>query len=465
MSRILIVGAAPLPFENQKKNYALNNRTWLVSKALKEEDHQVLLIASRVKGAYYDEESQPDILYREIDANFAYCSIRRQTFGISLLNRYARDFRPDCIVGVGTPLSSYAVKIKSEKPKWADLFGSLLAEAQVKARVYDDDFYSFYWRSLELITLKKADKFSTVSMPQRFCVIGELGILGRLNKHTVDYEFVHVMPIAVDEEPFQHTKWIIRNKKVADDDFVIFWSGGYNTWTDVDTLFEGLVKAMAQNGKIKFVSTGGAIERHDDLTFSKFKEKVQHSKFSDNFIFLGWIPTQDVGNCYLESDAGINIDRFSYEAVLGARNRINEMIKAGLPVITTKISEISQTIDEKEFGLTFQVGDSDGLAKAILALAGSSGLLNGLKNNLKSFPFNDFSYKKIMQPLKEWVQNPKPAPDSGRRISRSNIYFLPRTRYLMRDASSILKSKGVKELIGQVFLFFKGKIKGQFKRK
>ncbi len=465
MSRILIIGVAPLPFENQKKNYALNNRTWLVSKALKEDGHQVLLVASRVKGAYYDEEDQPDILYQEIDSNLAYYSVKRQTFSTRLLCRYARDFQPDCIVGVGTIPSSYAVKIRSDRPKWADLFGSLLAEAQVKAKVYDDDFYSSYWRRYELATLRKADKFSTVSTPQKFSVVGELGMLGRLNKKTVDYEFVHVMPIAVDEEPFEHTKWILRNQKVADDDFVIFWSGGYNTWTDVDTLFDGLIKAMEQNKKIKFVSTGGAIERHDDITFSRFKEKVQKSKFKEHFIFLGWIPTEDVGNCYLESDVGINIDRYSYEAVLGARNRINEMIKAGLPVITTKISEISHVIEDNEFGLTFPIGGSDELTEVILSLAEDPVLLKRFKDNLERYPLEDFSYKKIMQPLKLWVRNPKQAPDFGKIDKRSNIYFLQRTRYLLKEAFFILKRKGLKELSHQAVLYLRGMIKGPFRNK
>jgi hypothetical protein len=33
-------------------------------------------------------------------------------------------------------------------------------------------------------------------------------------------------------------------------------TGGYNTWTDIDTLFEGLVLSDGENPKIKFVSTG-----------------------------------------------------------------------------------------------------------------------------------------------------------------------------------------------------------------
>ncbi len=218
--------------------------------------------------------------------------------------------------GDGAVPSSLAVQIKTGKPIWADLFGSLLAEAQAKAEVYSDNFYTSYWRKFEVLTLKRADMFSTVSMPQKYSLIGELGILGRLNRYTLNYDFIQVMPICFDEEPFQHQKNALRNVRVKADDFVIFWSGGYNTWTDAETLFRGLVKAMERNEKIKFVSTGGAIDRHDDITFAKFCDDVRQSKYQDRFIFLGWVPTADVPNFYLESDVGINIDRFSYEAML-----------------------------------------------------------------------------------------------------------------------------------------------------
>ena len=45
----------------------------------------------------------------------------------------------------------------------------------------------------------------------------------------------------------------------------MLWSGGYNLWTDVDTLFRGLEAAMARNPKVHFLSTGGAIDGTDTL--------------------------------------------------------------------------------------------------------------------------------------------------------------------------------------------------------
>ena len=70
--------------------------------------------------------------------------------------------------------------------------------------------------------------------------------------------------------PFTSTRKIIRGGLIPDDAFVIFYSGGYNTWTDVETLFAALDQLMADYPQMYFVSTGGKIEGHDDLTYSRF---------------------------------------------------------------------------------------------------------------------------------------------------------------------------------------------------
>jgi glycosyltransferase involved in cell wall biosynthesis len=463
MAKVLVLGVAPLPIENQKKNYALNNRTWLMSKALRGEGHEVRILASRVKGAYSPDASRPGVLYQEIEPGLGYYSVERQVMNRKFMHLHVREFDPDCIVGVGTVPSVSAVRIGSDKPVWADLFGSLLAEAQVKASVYGDDFYPLYWRRFEESVLRKADVFSAVSTPQKFAVIGELGLVGRLNSRTSDYRFVHVIPIVVDDTPFNHSKNVLRGKLVQKDDFVILWSGGYNTWTDVDTLFSGLIKAMRKNSRIKFVSTGGAIDSHDEISFTRFRDNIRRSEFASNFIFLGWIPTEDVANYYFESDVGINIDRFSCEAMLGARNRITEMWKAGLPILTTEISEISRRVGEREVGLTFPIGDPDALAAAMCTLAENPSLLKQFRDNLKATYSEEFSLRKTMRPITEWAADPKPAPDRGSRTGKPRLFFFSRARFLIKEASQIRRRQGIRSLMAQASDYTRALVKGKFK--
>jgi glycosyltransferase involved in cell wall biosynthesis len=93
---------------------------------------------------------------------------------------------------------------------------------------------------------------------------------------------------------------------------------------------------------IYFVYTGGAISGIDDKTFARFSEMVNASRFKDRFVFLGWVKTNEIPLIYSECSVGLNIDRACVETFTGARNRINEMMKFGLPVITTIGSEISE---------------------------------------------------------------------------------------------------------------------------
>ena len=52
MTRILILGAAPLPFEPLKRQYAANLRTWHFTRPLLDDGHAVRLIGCRLPGTY-----------------------------------------------------------------------------------------------------------------------------------------------------------------------------------------------------------------------------------------------------------------------------------------------------------------------------------------------------------------------------------------------------------------------------
>jgi glycosyltransferase involved in cell wall biosynthesis len=436
MAKVLIIGYAPLPIENQRGNHAINNRTWLLTEALAEEGHEITLLALRIKSAYFDEASLDPVSCRKIAPNITYYSIRGESFKKRLLERQCRAFGPDCVVGAGTIPSYHAVQIDTDKPIWADLFGHLMAEAQTKAYAEDNNLILPSWWMIERSILKRADVFSAVSFSQKCAVIGELGALGRLNKFTLRYDFLHTMPICVDETPFQHAKNVIRGSRVKHDDFVVLWSGGYNTWTDVDTLFAGLCSAMKENPRIKFVSTGGALAGYDDATYERFVAAAGQSAYADRFIFLGWVPTEEVQNYYLESDVGVNIDKFSYEAVLGARNRIVDMIKAALPVITTRITEISRLVQEQGLGLTFPVNDPDELGRAVLKAAENPALLERFRGNQERYCKQSLSCREATRPLKDWARNPKPAPDFGEQV------VIDRVKTLAEELFHALKKKG-----------------------
>ena len=177
-----------MPFENTKKTYASGIRSWHFTLAAKEAYCDVMIIGYRIPSAYVEE--LPEIKFMQVDG-IDYYNVDGPIFeNKDWLLEKINAFNPDCIIGVNTHPSSVVAKLNLPIPFWADLNGSVMAEAQAKAYVYDDDKYLNHFFKMESKALSKADIFSTVSEAQGFSLIGELGIWGRLNKETMGYRFV-----------------------------------------------------------------------------------------------------------------------------------------------------------------------------------------------------------------------------------------------------------------------------------
>ena len=432
--KILLLGVCPLPFENRNRTVGPGVRTWQFAQPLLKDGHELNLVCFRLRGTY--PEDTPPVL-KAVREGLTYYAVEEPIFMDRKFAQQVHDsFRPDCIVAATLHASFVAARLKSDKPLWADLFGQVMAEAQAKAAIYDDDYYLHFFWTYEQPALDRADKFSTVSTPQVYALVGELGLRGRLNRHTAGYEFAHCIPCALEPQEYTHTKRVLRGVDVDDDAFVVLWSGGYNTWVDVDTLFQALERAMAQNPHIVFASTGGQIEGHDELTYPRFVEMVRNSPFADRFILRGWIPQEDVPNYYFEGDVGINIDKFLYEGMFGSKNRILDWAKAGLPALTTRLCELSYILERERIGYTFSPGDVEELTRMLLYLADHRAEVKACGRRAREYMFEHFSFEKTTEPLRRWAAEPKRAPDRGRRVELKRvtppIYVSPRWGPLAR---------------------------------
>jgi glycosyltransferase involved in cell wall biosynthesis len=451
MPRLMLLGLSPLPLDNQRSLTALNRRTWHFARALSEAGHDVMLACFRVHGAYAEAESLPPIFERQLAPNLLYRALEERTFmSGDTLDRFCEQFQPEAFVAIAPHTAQRAARLQTAAPLWADLYGYLMGEAQAAAYVHHDDTHLAAWHR-ERATLERADVFSTCSLRQRYAVIGELGAVGRLNQASAGYDFVRVLPSAVEPEPYEHTRTVLRGTLVAPDDFVVLFAGGYNTWTDVDTLFDGLSRAMRRNRHVKFVSTGGAIKGHDERTFARFRELIAGSPFADRFIFTGWLAVSEVSNYYLESDVGINVDKFNYETLLGTRYRITDMCKAGLPVLTTLGTELSHEIRRERLGLTFPIADANGMAEAILRLASDRALRDDMAARAARHARQNWALAKALEPLLAWANAPAHAPDYGRPLPAAIInpaaLLAPRSR--LAQLAVLIEQEGYLRAFGR----------------
>jgi len=425
-TRVVIIGSSPLPIETAQKNFAAGIRTWHFARAAKEVGCEVMIIGYRIPRSYKQE--LPDEKFLQIEGMNYYIVDGPLFENTNWMSKKISQFHPDCVVGINTHPASVVSKLNLDTPFWADLNGSIMAEAQTKAYVYNDDKFIEHFFQLESKVLSCADVFSTVSESQGFSLVGELGIWGRLNKSTMGYRFVRVIPNVAENKEFQHTKNVIRGKFAKPQDFVVLYSGGYNTWTDTDTLFRGIEKAMTKNRNLVFVSTGGEIFGHDDLTYKHFKELISSSKYKDRFHLCGWVSNEELPNYYLESDLGINSDKYSYEAILGARTRILDWIRVPLPFISTPLSEITNYMIQNNLAYGFRQGNSDDLAEQLLKISSHRNELEEIRQKLRNSLTEEFTAQHSFKEFQEWIKNPTHAPDHGTittLISKDKSKFQP----------------------------------------
>jgi glycosyltransferase involved in cell wall biosynthesis len=287
------------------------------------------------------------------------------------------------------------------------LNGWIMAEVQAQSfELQHNDYLQNAWEQ-ERTILQRADAFSVVSTPQKYATYGELAGLGRLSREVFGKELVTVFPNVPQNKPAEQKKLppYIRGKKVPENAFVLGQIGGFNNWLDEKSLFEGVERSMAEDSDIFFVSSGGVIAGVANSPFGRFQKRVAASRYANRFIFLGWIAAEDIPALYAESDIGIMADISCLETETGARNRLTEMLSFGLPILTTRGSEVAADIDRWECGKVVESGDSIKIKEAILELKKNVELRKTYRDNSRQICRTLLKNEVVMSPLLEWIQS------------------------------------------------------------
>jgi glycosyltransferase involved in cell wall biosynthesis len=409
MSRLLILGISPLPFETTNQSFGPGTRTWQITKPLLDDGHEVHLVAMRIPKTY-PEDTPPEIVRR--DGCLTYASV---TDGLYFRSSYVRDvyatFHPEAVIYAHGSVSYDDGVVDPEVPMWIDLCGHVMAEAQAKAEVYRDDFYLEYFFDRVTGAVVRGDRFSTVSDAQAWAVIGELGLAGRLNSMTNGHKLVHTIPCGVEERDYHHDRTVLRGVDVEREAFVVLWSGGFNTWTDIDTMFNGLIHAMERDASIRFVATGGQIDGHDEITYPRFVEMVRASPHQDRFVLKGWLPRDQVPSHYFEADVGINCEKEIYEVRLGSKHRILDWSRAALPVISTRVTELSEALKHEQVAFLCEPGDPTALGEAILEASRQREQLSELGQRFRQTMRRLYGFAETTRELRRWATAPSFAPD------------------------------------------------------
>lgn len=427
-----MAGLCPLPFENTSRNYGPGIRTWQLAAGLRAAGHQVRVLAMVIPGVYEPgqlcaEEVRDGIEIRRLEGD--------RFFDGATVPAEIERFAPRALVGATIYGSLALAQAGTDLPLWCDQFGHVMAEAQAKASLEGSNWpLPRWWRMVQPV-MSRADKVSVVSERQRYAAIGELGALGRLNAETCGYELTAVIPcgVAPREEPVRP---VLRGGKIPDDAFIVLWSGGFNVWSDVDTLFAGVAAAMARDPRIRFVSTGGAIDGHDAETYARFRRLVAASAAADRFHLEGWVQRELVASYLAEADLGVLTDRPIYEGLLGSKNRVVEWMAVGLPVLYNRQGDLGDLLEREELGLVFTMGDAGEMADRIVWAVGHPRELGEMAERARRRSRRELSCEATTRELVAWAAAPRRAPDAAlRRPLGSPLDFeVPDPQETLREA-------------------------------
>ncbi len=410
MANILVLGVGPLPFEPTQKLHAPGIRTWQIASALGKKRHFVTLcvidfgdfkpdakLAERHAAVRQDLGSNISLVRLRYAPEETVASIRT----LHVATRFA------AVVSSSDIMNAMAADLELDIPMWLDYNGDPFAEKQLQASLYKHDGSLYPQWELYLKGLLHGDRFSVCSDHQRHALIGQLAFAGRLTGANSGEELVRVIPncsrVMTERTPVRSKP--LKGSSIPATSFLVLWSGGYNTWCDPETLFQGLELAMKRDPLVHFATTGGALEGHDTKSFEIFRGLVEGSRYKDRYVFLGWLPTEEVGAYFEQADLAIFADRYSVEGELGTRTRIVDWVQYNLPIACTSLCELTDVMAANDLITTFEIGSPESLAKAILDVHRNPDAAKQRATRAKAW-FNDtFDEDLAVKPLTDWIED------------------------------------------------------------
>lgn len=308
-----------------------------------------------------------------------------------------------------------AAAVAGGLPWWADVPGDPFAELQALAIAGAgepaEDEAPFPERvaatqRAALAVLGRADAFSAVSGPQRHALIGQLGLAGRLvdaggRGALAGEERVHVLPVAwsfgLPEQPAR--------RRAAEDPLVVGLVGGFNAWLDVETLVEGLDRALARAPRLRVLATGGGIARHHAAAWERFSAWAARPGVRERVRLEGWVPVERLPALLSEVHVGLCLDAPGYEAELGSRTRLLFFAHQGVLGLGTTRCELARELAELGALRRVPMRDPAALAEALAELAATplDGLaLEAARQELRA----RHAPERVARPLLAWVARP-----------------------------------------------------------
>lgn len=270
-------------------------------------------------------------------------------------------------------------------PVWVDVPGDPMAEAALRVEATGDPIHLQHAFEMHALALRRGDAFSTISHRQQLTLLGQLGLLGRVQTSGDAHSAVQTIPVGVEPmwrqwnqtdstqntvlNEISNSQGSIHSASDAESQpFIVLWPGAFNTWADLDTFFEGVAAAQTQDTRIQGVVTGGPIPGHEEHAWRRLQERVAAAGLTSRWTFTGWLEASEAAQWVTRADVGVCLDRVCLEAHLGSRTRVLYGASLGLPWILNPTCELNEALIHAGLATSLPQGDAQGLTRLLLHL-------------------------------------------------------------------------------------------------
>ncbi len=284
-------------------------------------------------------------------------------------------WRSDYVVQTGRPLSIF-LSILFRKKSIYDQYDPVIFELlEIRPSGWDGKLrvqsLLLLWKIRQRLILRFGKRFLVANEKQKDLLIGQMTMIGHVDK----LASITILPFGLPKTKPRKNRVILRGSKIKETDFLLVWGGGIWDWFDPFTLLDALSKLSAQRDDIKVYFPGINPPSPDSRKMAvkdAFLKKAVALGLLDTAIFVnsGWTAYEERADYLLEADAGISLHYNSMETRFAFRTRMLDYLWVGLPIIASKGDSWADIIDQMGLGITVAPEDADGLANAIVKIAG-----------------------------------------------------------------------------------------------
>ena len=283
--------------------------------------------------------------------------------------------------------------------------------------------------------LRRADLLLCASEKQRDLWLGQLAGLGRVNPRTYDDDpslrsLIDVVPFGLPASAPEHRRPAVRGvvPGIGASDPLLLWGGGIYNWFDPLTLLRAVDRLRGTHPDVRLYFMG---LRHPNPEIPTMRMAVDAQRLaaelglvgSHVFFNEGWVPHDDRQDILLEADLGLSTHLDHVETAFSFRTRILDYLWAGLPVVATEGDSLADLVEAEGLGATVPSGDVAALHDALDGLLRSPEARAAARDRIAAVRPR-FTWDRVLEPLRRFCEDPRPAPDRRDPAARADIEAL-----------------------------------------